>query len=58
MCPGLKPVALEVEEAVVRPVAGRGEEDDKQEGAVHAWPVEEVCTYKKEADEYRRGVGG
>jgi len=50
--PGLKPVAIEVEETVVGPVARGGEEDDEEKGAVHAWPVEEVCAHEKEADEY------
>jgi hypothetical protein len=54
----LKPVAAEVEEAVVGPVARRGEQDQQQERAVHARPVEEVGAEEEEEDEDGRGVGG
>jgi hypothetical protein len=54
----LKPVAVEVEETMVGPMTGGREEDNEEEGAVYAWPVEEVCAYEKEEDEYRRGIGG
>lgn len=52
-----KPVAAEVEEAAVGPVARGHEEDEEQHRAVHARPVEEVCTNKEEEDESGRGVG-
>jgi hypothetical protein len=54
----LEPVAAEVEEAVVGPVAGRSKEDQEQEGAVDARSVEEVGADEEEEDEYGRGVGG
>ena len=38
----LKPVAMEVEEAVVGPVTGRDEENQEEDRAVDAWSVEEV----------------
>ena len=37
-----KPVAIDVEEAV-RPVAGANEEDEEENGAVDAWPVQEIA---------------
>lgn len=37
-----EPVAVEVEEAVIGPVAGGQEEDEEQDGAVDARSVEEV----------------
>ena len=55
--PRLEPVAAEVEEAPVGPVAAREEEDEQQERAVDARPVEEVCAHEEEEDEGRRGVG-
>lgn len=56
--PRLEPVAADVEEAVIGPVAGRGEEDQQQKGAVHARPVEKVGADEEEEDKDRRGVGG
>lgn len=53
---GLEPVAAEVEEAAVGPVAGREEEDEQEDGAVDAGPVEEVGADEEEEDEGGRGV--
>lgn len=55
--PREEPVALEVEEAPVGPVARREEQDEQEDGAVHAGPVEEVGAHEEEEDEGRRGVG-
>lgn len=55
--PGLEPVAAEVEEAPIGPVARGHEQDQQQEGAVDAGPVEEVGAHEEEEDEGRRGVG-
>lgn len=40
--PWLEPIAMYVEEAVVRPVARRNEQDQEENGTVDAWSVEEV----------------
>jgi len=40
--PRLEPVAVDVEEALVGPVAGGDEEDQEEDGAVDAGAVEEV----------------
>ena len=53
----LEPVAGEVEEASVGPVARGHEEDQQKKGAVDAGPVEEVCADEEEQDEGGRGVG-
>lgn len=53
----MEPVAVEVEEAPVGPVAGGHEEDEEEEGAVDAGPVEEVGADEEEEDEGWRGVG-
>lgn len=53
----LEPVAAEVEEAAVGPVARGQEEDEQQDRAVDAGPVEEVGADEEEEDEGRRGVG-
>lgn len=50
-------MAAKVDEAVVGPVAAGGEEDDEQERAVHARPVDEVGADEKGEDECGRGVG-
>ena len=50
-----EPVTGEVEEASVRPVARGDEQDQQQEGAVDAWPVEEIGA--DEEQEYE-GWGG
>ncbi len=55
--PRLEPVAAQVEEAVVGPVARREEEDEEQHGAVDARPVEEVGRQEEEHDEGRRRIG-
>jgi hypothetical protein len=55
--PGLEPVAAEVEEAAVGPVARGQEEDQQQEAAVDAGAVEEVGADEEEEYEGRRGVG-
>ena len=39
---GFEPVAMDIEEALVGPVAGGYEEDQEEDGAIDAWPVEEV----------------
>lgn len=49
--PRFEPVAVEVEEAVVGPVAGREEEDEEQHGAVHAGSVQEVGRDEEGQDE-------
>lgn len=54
--PGQKPVAAEVEEAAVGPVARGEEEDEEQDGAVDAGAVEEVGADEEEEDEGGRGV--
>lgn len=54
--PRLEPVASKVEEATVGPVARRQEEYEQEDGAVEAWPVQEVGADEKEEDESRRGV--
>jgi hypothetical protein len=38
-------------------VAGAGEENEEEEGAVDARPVKEVCTDEEEEDEDWRRVG-
>lgn len=38
---------------MVGPVAGAGEEDEKEKGAVDAGPVEEVGADEEEENEYR-----
>lgn len=43
-----EPVAMEVEEAVIGPVAGGQEEDKQQHGTVDAWSVEEVGRQEEE----------
>lgn len=55
--PGLEPVAAEVEEAAVGPVARGEEEDEEEDGAVDAGAVEEVGADEEEEDEGGRGVG-
>lgn len=55
--PRLEPVAAEVEETPVGPVARGHEQDQQQKGAVDAGPVEEVGAHEKEEDEGGRGVG-
>ena len=41
----------EVEEASVGPVARGEKQDEQQDRAVHAWPVEEIRAYEEEEDE-------
>lgn len=53
---GLEPVAAEVEEAAVGPVARGEEEDEQEDGAVDAGAVEEVGADEEEEDEGGRGV--
>jgi hypothetical protein len=55
--PGLEPVAAEVEETAVGPVAGGEEENEEEYGAVDAGPVEKVCADEEEEDEGGGGVG-
>ena len=43
----LEPIGIEVKEAIFGPVAGGGEEDQEQDGAVEAGPRGEVCKYKE-----------
>jgi hypothetical protein len=52
----LKPVAAEVEETSVGPVAGGQEEDEEEERAVEARPVEEIGAQKEEEYEGRRCI--
>ncbi|KAG4295110.1 hypothetical protein FPRO06_01694 [Fusarium proliferatum] len=52
-----EPVTAKVEEASVGPVARSQEENKEEDGAVHAWPIEEVGADKEEKYESRRGVG-
>lgn len=54
--PGEEPVAAEVEEAAVGPVARGEEEDEQEDGAVDAGAVEEVGADEEEEDEGGRGV--
>lgn len=56
--PGLEPIAAEVEEAAVGPVARGYEEDEEEDRAVDAGAVEEVRADEEEEDEGGRGVGG
>lgn len=53
---GEEPVAAEVEEAAVGPVARGEEEDEEEDGAVDAGAVEEVGADEEEEDEGGRGV--
>lgn len=53
---GLEPVAAEVEEAAVGPVARGEEEDEQEDGAVDAGAIEEVGADEEEEDEGGRGV--
>lgn len=53
----LEPVAAEVEEAAVGPVARSHKQDEQQEGTVDAGPVEEVGAHEEEEDEGWGGVG-
>lgn len=46
-----KPVAVDVEEAVVGPIAWGDEEDEEEHGAVDARPIEEVCQKEEWHDE-------
>jgi len=39
-------------------VAGAGEENEEEKGAVDAGPVQEVGADEEEEDEYRRGICG
>ena len=55
--PRLEPVAGEVEEASVGPVARGQEENEEEKRAVDARPVEEVCANEEEEYEGGRGVG-
>lgn len=41
---------------MIRPVAGGGEEDHEEKGAVYTWPIQEVGADEKEEDEYGRGI--
>lgn len=52
----LEPVGGEVEEAPVAPIAGRQEEDQEQERAIKARPVEEVGADEEEEYECGRGI--
>lgn len=52
----LEPVAAEINQAVVCPVTGRGEEDEEENCAVNTWPVEEVGANEEEKDEDWGGV--
>ncbi|CAG8974220.1 hypothetical protein HYALB_00007383 [Hymenoscyphus albidus] len=56
--PGFEPVTAEIEEAVIGPVAGGGEEYHEEKGAVYTWSVEEVGAHEKEEDEYGGGICG
>lgn len=47
----LEPVAVDVEEALIGPVAGGDEEDQEEDGAVDAWSIEEVGEHEKGDDE-------
>lgn len=53
---GQKPVAVDVEEAPIGPVARGEEEDEEQDRAVHAGPVEEVGADEEEEDEGGGGI--
>lgn len=53
-----EPVATEVEEAPIGPVARREEEDEEEYRAVDARLVEEVGAHEEEEYEGGRGVGG
>ena len=47
----LEPVSVQIEEALFRPVAGGDEENQEEERAVYARPVEEVGQDKEGEDE-------
>lgn len=47
----LKPVAVDVEEAVVGPIAWGDKEDEEEHGAVDTRPIEEVCQKEERHDE-------
>lgn len=53
----LEPVAAEVEDAPVGPVAGCQEEDEEEERAVEARSVEKIGAEEEEENETRRCVG-
>lgn len=52
-----EPVGAEVEEAPVRPVARRAEENEQEDGAVDARSVEEIRADEEEEDEGGGSVG-
>ena len=44
---GFEPVAMDIEEAVVGPVAGGDEKDYEENRAVDTWAIEEICKKEK-----------
>ena len=38
-----KPIAMNIEETMIRPVARGYEEDQEKYGAIDTWPVQEIC---------------
>lgn len=38
----LKPIAMNIEEAMVRPVARRDEEDEEKDGTIDTWSVQKI----------------
>ncbi len=54
---GFKPIAVEVEEAVVGPMTGRDEENQEKYGTIDAWSVEEVSQDEEGDDESADRLG-
>ena len=38
----LKPITVDVKEAMVGPVAGGDEQDQEEDGTIDAWPIQKV----------------
>ena len=53
---GLKPVAAEVKETMIRPVTRRGEQYEEKERAVDTRSIKKVCADEEEEDKRRRGI--
>lgn len=53
-----EPVAAELEETAVGPVARRDEEDEQQDRAVDAGSVQKVRAHEEQKYEGRRGIRG
>ena len=45
--PWLKPIAMNVEKTMIRPVARRHEEDEEEYGAIDTWAVQKIGQKEK-----------